>query len=118
MKALGQTGRTLPKARSDDLSVALELLRTFGSKPAVVKRMEELRDGTTTYETARADAEAAAARAKQREAAAQKAEDKAIRARQTLVDDTKKAHGELVEREKAVAARESLGGVLLGITIF
>ncbi len=100
----------MPRTKPGDHERALALLAATADTKVTKARLVELRDATAAHDKAREEAEAATAKAKQRGSEAQAAEADAIRARQTLADETAKARDELGKRETAVAERERVAG--------
>ena len=95
----------LPRAKSGDFERALALLAGITDKHKKAY-LAELRDAQAVHDKARESAEAATAKAKEREGAATTAEADAIRERQALIDETATAREELGKRETGVAERE------------
>ena len=104
----GLTPGTMPRTKPGDHERALALLAATADSKATKKHLTELKDATAIYDNARDDAQAAEHNAAERDIAAQASEGKAIRARQTLADETAAARSELGQRETAVAERERL----------
>ena len=110
MKSLSMTGGPVPRAKPGDYERSLALLGAITGKETKA-RLIELRDATAAHDKAREEAEAATAKAAEREKAALKAEGKAVRARQTQADEGAAAMVALGMRESAVTEREKSADV-------
>ncbi len=100
----------MPRAKVGDFENALALLVATGADKSTKAYLTQLHEATAAYDKARDDAQAAERKVTTRESEAQAAEADAIRARQTLADETAAATAALGQRETAVAERERLAG--------
>ena len=115
MKSLGMEGSARPRAKAGDFERAWQVIVAAGGDTKTKSYLAELVKAQAAHDKAQTGAEAAAVVSQKREAGAQKAEAAATVARQALVDDTAKAHAELAERERGVAAREALAVEIEGV---
>ena len=105
---LGLKSAVMPKTKPGDYERALQLAATFGSKEAVTRGLKELQDAKAAADEASAQAQATMVASTKRDTMAREAEAGAIRARQTLADESAAASTALGQRETAVADREHL----------
>ena len=110
MKSLGMAGSAMPRVKTSDFDMALQLLTIFGNDKARKQGFTELRDEKAAAVKAREEADAQIAEAKREKEEVREAEAAATRARQALADETATARTELGRREVLMTERERLAG--------
>ncbi len=105
MQGIGNAG-SMPRVKPGDYERALAIVTALGGDRATKVYLKEVQAATAAQDHAAEASKEHLGLSQVREEAARKAEEKAIRERQALADESAKVSAELGRRERAIAARE------------